>query len=235
MKCVAIDDEPHALGVIETYCKRLPWLELAASFSDPIAAIESIKSIKPQLILLDIEMPDLSGIQIAKNLPEGCCVIFTTAHSSFAIEGFNLDAADFLLKPFSFERFLKAAEKARKRISPEMPEKSSMGSLSIKCSYQTIDVPVSEISYIEALDNYAAIHAAGIKHVTQMSLKSLEALLPATVFCRCHKSFIVSKDYISSYNKSQIKIGKAAVPVGRSYTARFSSFMALGQQGWHAV
>lgn len=154
LKCIAIDDEPMALLVIEQFCQRKGGIELT-TFSEPIIGLEEIRHNEPDLVFLDIQMNSINGLEIADTLPEKCCFIFTTAYAQYALEGFNLDAVDFLHKPFSYERFEVALEKARRRIESRrhpIPEY-----LTVKQEYNNVNIPLSDILYIEALGNYVKI------------------------------------------------------------------------------
>lgn len=154
LKCVAIDDEPMALLVIEQFCKRKGGMELT-TFSEPHIGLKEIRRTNPDLVFLDIHMDSISGLDIAGTLPEGCCFIFTTAYAEYALEGFNLDAVDFLHKPFSYERFEIAVEKVLRRI--EFRRSSVPECLVVKQEYSNVNIPLSDILYIEALGNYVKI------------------------------------------------------------------------------
>jgi DNA-binding LytR/AlgR family response regulator len=183
---------------------------------------------QPDLIFLDIRMPDVSGIRIAQALEKDTLVIFTTAHREYAVEGFELDVADYLLKPFSFERFLKACNKAEERFlasqKKDVPEQRSAGSertVSFKCSYRNVRLPLHSILYIEAFDNYVRIVTPDKTYMPLMTMKAVQRLLPATEFVRIHKSFIVAVGKIKSFNGEQVVTDRKRIPVGRSYRRDF--------------
>lgn len=229
MKCIAIDDEPLALEIIGQFCERFGGLELTV-FSDPVVGLQQVNRICPDILFLDIEMNGVSGLDIARNLPEGVFLIFTTAYSQFALEGFELNATDFLHKPFSFSRFSKAVEKAieLKKLYDLSDSVSDDGEITVRVEYQNVRIPVSSISYIEAMDSYVKIHTREPKPViTQMSMKAIKDLLPANEFVRIHKSFIVNAGKISGYSKNKVVISSKGVelPVGRVYASAFSDFM----------
>ena len=176
LKCVAIDDEPMALLIIEQFCRRKGGMELK-TFSEPKIGLEEIKRTKPELVFLDIQMNSINGLEIAGNLPEECCFIFTTAYAQYALEGFNLDAVDFLHKPFSYERFEVAVEKAFRRIDSKRDTVPEF--LVLKQEYNNVNVPLSDILYIEALGNYVKIFRKSGSHVlTRSNLKPITDTYP---------------------------------------------------------
>jgi DNA-binding LytR/AlgR family response regulator len=227
MRCIAIDDEPLALKLLTHYCSRIPSLRLLGAYTDPLDGIAYIRSMQPDLIFIDIHMPDLSGIHIARALEKDTLVIFTTAHREYAVEGFNLDVVDYLLKPFDFERFLKAYEKAEQRFRSSsqqtaVPEQAAGGkTVSIKYNYQNIPLPLHSILYIEAFDNYVRIITPDKIYMPVMTMKTILNLLPETEFVRVHKSFAVAINKIRSFNSARIIIDRKEIPVGRSYRKDF--------------
>jgi DNA-binding LytR/AlgR family response regulator len=232
MTCVAIDDEPIALEVLEEYISRTPHLELLKTFSDGFKAIEYIKENKVQLIFLDIQMPQITGIQLMKSLPDPPLVIFTTAYSNYAIEGFNLNAIDFLLKPFEYERFLKAVNKAGEYVTykerpAEAPSNTSF--IFVKSDYQIIKIDLSDISLIEGMDDYVKIFTSKKMILSNMTMKDILSKLPSPDFTRVHRSFIVSLSHIESVRNKRIKIGEKLIPVGDSFADSF--YKLLGEKG----
>lgn len=224
IKCIAIDDEQFALSALEKHCHEVPYLDLVATFSDPYKAIDYLKSQVPDLIFLDIQMPDISGIQIAQDFQNNPMIIFTTAHSRYAVDGFNLNAIDYLLKPFDFERFLKAVEKAKKKInfqnlSKSLQEKNEF--IIIKVEYKNVKIYISDIIYIEALDNYSKIFTIQKTHLTLQNLRKIISLLPENEFIRIHKSFIVPISKISKYTREKVILGEKILPVGRVFAENF--------------
>lgn len=222
ISCILIDDEPLALAMLEDHCSHIPYLELIGSYTDAIAAMESLKHNRPQLLFLDIQMPDITGIQIAKSVDYNPAIIFTTAFSQYAVDGFELEAVDYLLKPIRFERFQKAVERVQARLGKQEAE---LGQITIKSSYQNITVNCCDIIYTEALDNYSILHTEEKKYTAHQNLKSLLEALPQNDFVRIHRSFIVNKNKISSYTKSSVNIGKVTLPVGRSYQQDFIAYI----------
>lgn len=217
--CIAIDDEPMALLVIEQFCHRKGGMELT-TFSEPRVGLEEIRRRKPDLIFLDIQMNSLNGLEIADKLPRECCFIFTTAYAEYALNGFDLDAVDFLHKPFSYERFEVAVEKALRRIHdrrPSVPE-----SLVVKQEYNNVSIPLNDILYVEALGNYVKIVRASGGHVlTRTNLKAITDLLPADRFMRIHRSYVVPVASVVSFTRSKIvlKGSEGSLPVGAQYVA----------------
>jgi len=232
MTCVAIDDEPIAIEVLEEYISRTPSLELLKTFTDGFKAIEYIKENKVQLVFLDIQMPQLNGIQLLKSLPEPPLVIFTTAYSNYAIEGFNLNAIDFLLKPFEYDRFLKAVNKAGEYTTyRERPAEALVNSnfIFVKSDYQIVKIDLSDISMIEGMDDYVKIFTSKKMILSNMTMKDILSKLPSPDFTRVHRSFIVSLSHIESVRNKRIKIGEKFIPVGDSFADSF--YKLLGEKG----
>jgi DNA-binding LytR/AlgR family response regulator len=226
MKCIAIDDEPLALKLLTHYCSQTPSIQLLGAYSDPLEGISYIRSMQPDLVFLDIRMPDISGINIAQVLEKDTLVIFTTAHKEYAVEGFELDVVDYLLKPFGFERFLKACNKAEERFllskKKKSPEQTSEGkTFSFKYNYQNMQLAFHSILYIEAFDNYIRIVTPDKTYMPVMTMKTIENLLPASGFVRVHKSFIVAVSKIKSFNSEQVVTERKKIPVGRHYRRDF--------------
>ena len=200
--CIAIDDEPMALLVIEQFCRRKGGLELT-TFSEPRVGWEEIRRRKPDLVFLDIQMNSISGLKIADTLPSECCFIFTTAYAEYALDGFNLDAVDFLHKPFSYERFEVAVEKAMRRINTRRPSASEY--LVVKQEYNNVNILLDDILYIEALGNYVKIVRVSGGHVlTRTNLKAIMDLLPVGRFLRIHRSYVVAVGAVVSFTRSKV-------------------------------
>ena len=214
---MAIDDEPMALSVISNFCERKGGMDLHV-FTDPAEALLRLDEISPELVFLDIEMEGVNGIDVARKLPKGCCVIFTTAYAQYALEGYDLGVIDFLHKPFSYQRFEKAVEKASIVVDYLRSRKSGM-TIIVKEDYLNVPVPVSEIIYIEAMNNYCRIfRTRNVLTQTRMTLKSLVDLLPDNGFIRIHRSFVVAADHVVSFNKKEVCLSNGRVlPIGRQY------------------
>jgi DNA-binding LytR/AlgR family response regulator len=225
MRCIVIDDEPLALKLLTQYCSKVPSLQLIGAYTDSVEGIAYISALKPDLVFLDIQMPDLSGLQIADSLDKNTLVIFTTAYEQYAVAGFDLDVVDYLLKPFDFERFRKAYAKTEERfqsaLTKSMAEQNVDEIISFKCNYQNIQLPLNAILYIEAADNYIKIVTADKTFMPTMTLKNIRNMLPETRFIRVHKSYIVPIDKIKSFSSEKVITDKIRIPVGRAYRDDF--------------
>ena len=218
IRCVAIDDEPVALSVISNFCERCGGVELSV-FTDPAEALTCLNEIKPELVFLDIELEGCSGLDVARQLPEDCVVVFTTAYAQYALDGYDLGVVDFLHKPFSFSRFETSLVKATAAIE-YIRSRQKNKVITVKEEYLNVPIPISEIIYIEAMNNYCRIFRDGdVCTMTRSTLKSLIQMLPQNDFVRIHRSFVVAADRIVSFTKKEVclKSGKT-LPVGRQYT-----------------
>jgi DNA-binding LytR/AlgR family response regulator len=228
LRCIAVDDEPFALEILNDYAERVPFIKMESVYTDPLEAMISIQQIHPDLVFLDIQIPEITGIRIAEVIKRPTHVIFTTAFSEYAVEGFNLNAIDYLLKPFSFERFLKAVLKAQEIIQLEKQQASPGPEneyIIVKAGYQNIKILLSDIQYIEAMDNYVRIFTPLKTHTTLMTMKTIDELLPVSQFVRIHKSFIISIHKVTTFTHETVTVGKKQIPVGRAYTSVFLASM----------
>jgi DNA-binding LytR/AlgR family response regulator len=231
LKCVAIDDEPLALSILEGYINQVPFLELAAKFSHPIKAIDYINNNEVDLLFVDIQMPDMSGLDVVAKLTSKPLIIFTTAFSQFAIDGFKVDAIDYLLKPIDYPDFLKAANKAHEWLIAKKQKNANIQInkefLFIKSEYRTIRINFNDIIYIQGMSEYVRIHLVNSKPVMSLlSLKSLEAQLPEHLFMRVHKSYIVNLQKINIIERNEIIYDDGVViPVSNQYKAKFQEFI----------
>ena len=231
IKTIAIDDEPLALRLVSDYVSRTPYLELAGSFDNPLDAIDFLSTNKVDLIFLDIQMPDLTGIEFTRTLDYAPKIIFTTAFEKYALEGFKLNAVDYLLKPFSYEEFLIAAGKARKQIELEANALPSIEAnsqfLFLKSEYKIRRINLNEILYIEGLKDYIKVYISGEERpiLTLNSIKSIELKLPENKFMRVHRSFIVNLERINTIDRSRIVFGKIYIPVSEQYKGKFQEFV----------
>lgn len=227
--CIAIDDEPRALRLIESYCDRIPSLSLLESFNNPIEAYSYLKNNLPDIIFIDINMPEFSGIQLIKNLEKKPLVIFTTAYSKYAVESYSLEAIDYLLKPYEFERFNQAVQKARKQLnlmgSRAIPEAAVGDSITVKIDYKNLKIKLQDITHIEAMDNYVKIFTDSKCHIVLRSLKSMIEELPCDQFIQVHKSFVVSLSKIDYFMNNRIAIGHYEIPIGRVYLNKFRDLL----------
>lgn len=228
IRCITIDDEPWALQQMERYIKEVPFLELTGSFSNPVESLEFIKSGKTDLIFLDIQMENLSGIKLMEVLKDPPAVIFTTAYDEYAIKGYDLDVVDYLLKPISFERFLKAANKAYDRLKKTdqasgqiIVQTDDNNYFFIKSGSSIVKLHFADILFIEGMKDYIRIHTRDKKVMVLMSFLKIIKILPETDFCRIHKSYIISMDKIESIEGNIVKINEHKIPVGRIYKQGF--------------
>ena len=232
ISCVIVDDEPMALNLVESYVKKTPFLELKQKCSSAIEAMEFIKNNPVDLLFLDIQMPDLTGIEFSKMLPKDTRVIFTTAFDHYALEGFKVEALDYLLKPFDYAEFLAAANKAatwfelvKGKKQPVVSEAKEF--LFVKSEYKQLRIKLADVLYFEGLKDYIKIWLKDNPKaiLTLMSLKSLEQELPETQFMRVHRSFIVSLKNIDVIERSQIIINKQRITVSEQYKPAFLEFV----------
>ena len=223
--CLAVDDEPPALEVLRKFITSVHSLELAASCSDAIEAINFLQTRHVDLIFLDIKMPELLGTDFMRALKNPPKVIFTTAYRKYAIEGFELDAVDYLLKPISFERFLKAVSKVmhtslgETKAEDEMQIKKtdSAGYINFRSDRKMIKVALADIVYIESIKDYIKVVTLTNTVITKQPISSVEEMLPAALFIRIHRSYIVAINKIDSYNHEQVWIAKQELPISRMY------------------
>jgi DNA-binding LytR/AlgR family response regulator len=225
-----IDDENLALDLIEDDIMKVPFLQLVKKCKNGIEALDVLQTEKIDLLFLDIQMPDISGIQFLKSLPHKPLVIFTTAYEKYALEGFELDVVDYLLKPYSFERFLKAVNKAQEHLSIleknqslTSAEEISFSSqfIFVKSDYKLVKIEIAEIQYIESLKDYIKIIVKDKPVVTLSSMKAIEEKLVAPDFIRVHRSFIVNLRRIQYIHKNFVKVGDKEIPIGDNYKENF--------------
>lgn len=231
ISCIAIDDEPLALKQIAAYIDKTPYLVLIEQFESALKAISFLQENEVDLMFVDINMPDLSGMDFVKSLNDPPKVIFTTAYSEYAVDGFRVDAVDYLLKPIGYSDFLKAAEKAKERIKPNVSASTLIESneefLFIKSEHKILRINLSDIKYIEGMREYLRIHLQSEKPVMAlMSLKKMEEFLPDTSFMRVHRSFIVNLKKITTIERNRIVFDKDVyIPVSEQYKAAFQIYL----------
>jgi len=230
--CIIVDDEPMALNLVESYVEKTPFLVLKKKCNSAIDAMEFLKTETVDLLFLDIQMPDLTGIEFSKMLPKNTRVIFTTAFDQYALEGFKVEALDYLLKPFDYAEFLMAANKASAWFTLVKGKQQSLLSeekefLFVKSEYKQVRIKLADVLYFEGLKDYIKIWIKDNPKpiVTLMSLKSLQDELPETQFLRVHRSFIVSLKNIELIERSQIIINKQRITVSEQYKPKFLDFI----------
>ena len=223
--CLAVDDEPPALTILESHIRCIPGLELAGMCNNAVEALEKLQQQSVDLIFLDIQMPQILGTDFVRTLKNPPKVIFTTAYRKFAVEGFELNAVDYLLKPISFERFLQAVNKVMHTSLVSIPEKTVSEikkdtvdrHLYFRSNRKVIKVAVDEILYIESLKDYIKVVTAAKTIITKQAISALEETLPKENFIRIHRSFIIAVDKIESFNSEMIEIAKKEFPISRMY------------------
>lgn len=234
IKCIAIDDEPHALRQLAEYIEAVPYLSLEGTFESAFDACNFLHDNAIDLIFVDINMPDINGIDFVKSLSKNVKIVFITAHSEFAYEGFQLDAADYLLKPISFTDFLKSANKVNERYfqqNSSLPEiHQNRDYLFIKSEYRIIRINFKDIKYIESKREYVKIFLEGSEPITTlMSIKKLEETLPGNMFMRVHRSFIVNLNKIKVVERNRIVFdNKVYIPISENYGEKFQEYMEKG-------
>jgi DNA-binding LytR/AlgR family response regulator len=222
IKCLIIDDEPLAQNVIESYLKNISTIELIAKCDNALSALEWLNKQKVDLIFLDISMPFISGIDFIKTLQNPPEIILTTAHKEFAVESYELSVLDYLLKPISFDRFLKAINKLENYPSefikpvPDHPDNDPF--IYVKSEKKNVKIFLKEILFIESLKDYIKIHMKDKTIITQVQISAIEQRLPES-FLRVHRSFIIARDKITAYTQHDFEIGKNQIPIGRNYKA----------------
>ncbi|MBD2699119.1 response regulator transcription factor [Spirosoma sp. BT702] len=252
LSCIAVDDEPLALGLVCAFTEKTPFLKLTGRFSSAVEALQHVLQNPVDVIFLDIQMPDLTGLELARVLersnrgPQTTRIIFTTAFDQFALDGYRVDALDYLLKPFNYEEFLRAASKARSYFElvqrtetipvaqpstppVTVPVEATDDYLFLKVEYQLVRVAYSDILYIEGLKDYVKVYRQsepGKPLLSLTSLKTLEEKLPARQFMRVHRSFIVALDRINAVTRNSVQIGPTTIPVSDQYKEVFGEFIS---------
>lgn len=230
LNCIIVDDEPLALDLLESYIKKTPFLKLTGRYSSAMEALKELPDKQVDVIFLDIQMPELNGIEFSKMINEHTRIIFTTAFDQYALEGFRVNALDYLLKPISYVDFLQAANKALQWF--EMIQKSNVksdeiDSIFVKSDYKLIQIELKHIRYIEGLKDYIKIYTDDHPKpiLSLMSMKAMEELLPSSGFMRVHRSYIVHKDKIKVIDRGRIVFDKTYIPVSDSYKVQFQAFL----------
>jgi DNA-binding LytR/AlgR family response regulator len=233
LTCVIVDDEPLARNLLSEYVRKIPYLELVEVSANPLRAMEVLRRQPVDLLFLDIQMPEITGLTLLKVLQQKPLVVLTTAYSEYALESYELDVVDYLLKPITFERFLQAVEKAsqRKGLAALPPpaettaREAAQPYIFVKDGTKLVKLRLSDILYVEGLKDYVAIHTRHQKIVTLQRLKNLEALLPDHQFIRIHHSYIVSIEGIDTVHKDKVQVGKVYLPISETYRKPFKDFI----------
>ena len=239
LTCAIVDDEPFALGLLESYVKKTPFLELVGKYSSAVQAMKELSDKEINLLFLDIQMPELNGMEFSRMVDKRTRIIFTTAFSQYAVDGYRVNALDYLLKPISYADFLEAANKAlqwfgltrnagsSEEVTTPSAQENEIDSIYVKSDYKLIQIKIDNILYIEGLKDYLKIYAEDQPKpvLSLMSLKSMEELLPANHFMRVHRSFIVHKDKIKVIDRNRIVFGKVYIPISDSYKKEFQEYL----------
>lgn len=229
IRCLVVDDEPLALDILEDYIKKVPFLTLVKTTTSAIEGLSLVQSGAIDLVFLDVQMPELTGIQFLKIINGKCDVILTTAYSQYALDGYELDVVDYLLKPIAFDRFYKAAQKVLQNKGnnhpavPELPavQQNSHDFIFVKTEHKIQKIYLDDILYIEGLKDYISIFTATERIITLQNMKKMEESLPPKSFIRVHKSYIISLGKIESIERSRIQIGDKTIPIGDTYRDYF--------------
>lgn len=225
MTALALDDEPQALRIIETFAAKVPFLDLRATFTDAFAALEYLRHERVDLLFLDVQMPDLPGLEFLKSLPQRALpqpplVIFTTAYAEHAVQGFDLDAVDYLLKPFALSRFLKSCQKAQDRLPQRVPptDRRPADFLFVKSGYEQIRVFFADIRYLEAGGNYVVfVLDGGRKIASRLTMQEATELMPPTQFVRIHRSYLVARRYLDRWDRYEAVVAGQVLPIGPNF------------------
>jgi len=238
IKCAIVDDEPLAVELLASYVKKIPFLELCGKYSNATDALHGIGEEPVDLLFLDIQMPELNGLELSKMVPENTRIVFTTAFNQYAVDGFRVNALDYLLKPISYADFLEASNKAlqwfqlvqqneqQQPAAAPAPEEEQR-SIFVKSEYKLLQIDLDDIRYIEGLKDYVKIYTEQSQHpiLSLMNMKAIEQMLPASRFIRVHRSFIVQKSKIREIERNRIVFGDVYIPIGDSYKQAFQDFI----------
>lgn len=227
IRCLVVDDEPLALDILEDYISKVPFLTLVKTTTSAIEGLSLVQSDSVDLVFLDVQMPELTGIQFLKIINGKCDVILTTAYSQYALDGYELDVVDYLLKPIAFDRFYKAAQKVLQNngnshgAPQEIPSANTHDFIFVKTEHKIQKIYLDDILFIEGLKDYISIFTKSERIITLQNMKKMEESLPAKSFIRVHKSYIVATGKIESIERSRIQIGEKIIPIGDTYREYF--------------
>lgn len=229
LTCIIVDDEPLAVRLLVSYAEKTPDLKLLASFTNSISAINAIKAQQPDLLFLDIQMPNIDGMELAHSLPESTRVVFTTAFKEYAFESYEVNALDFLLKPVRYNKFLAAVEKARKQLQPSpTPQPQQPNTVFIRVDGEWRNVAVEQIIYVNGMKDYVMFYLDGEPKplITHLTMKAVEEMLPRDRFLRIHRSYIIAVDKIKKVDRNDcVYIGREVIHIPDGYLPAFKSFM----------
>ncbi|HEX9511565.1 MAG TPA: LytTR family DNA-binding domain-containing protein [Puia sp.] len=237
IRCVIVDDEPLAVSLLADYVRKTPGLEIMLSTTHVLEALQAVQEGKADLLFLDIQMPELTGLQFMKIIRKSCKVVLTTAYTQYALEGYEHDVVDYLLKPITLDRFMIAVQKVRERLAPvqegnnkSLPVASPAplaDHIFIKTEYRIQKVNLADILYIEALRDYIAIHTATARILSLESMKNMEEILPGSQFIRIHKSYIINRERIEFLERGKVVIHKEYLPIGETYREKLLNKLGI--------
>lgn len=233
LKCAIVDDEPLAIELLVSYVNKIPFMELAGRYANAVETMKGLSENPVDVLFLDIQMPDLNGLELSRMIPETTRIVFTTAFEQYALEGFRINALDYLLKPISYAEFLESCNRALQwftlsRQQPEQPtHEEEMKSIFVKSEYKLLQIDLDRINYIEGLKDYVKIYTDDAQRpiLSLMNMKAMEQMLPASRFIRVHRSFIVQKSKIREIDRNRIVFGDKFIPIGDSYKQAFLDFI----------
>lgn len=230
--CAIVDDEPLAVELLASYCEKIPFLNLVGKFNNATEALRATTENQIDLLFLDIQMPQLNGLELSRMLPENTRVVFTTAFNQYALDGYRINALDYLLKPITYATFLEACNKALQWFTllrqAEAPNDQQVRSIFVKSEYKLIQVNLEQLLYVEGLKDYVKIYTLASPHpiLSLMGMKTMEQMLPQSRFIRVHRSYIVSIDKIREIDRNRIIVGQTEIPIGDSYKQAFQDFLS---------
>ena len=231
IKCAIIDDEPLAVELLVSYVKKIPFMQLDGKYSNAVDAMKGIAETPVDVVFLDIQMPELNGLELSRMLPEATRVVFTTAFEQYALDGYRINALDYLLKPISYTEFLEACNKALQWFKlvhqAESKPADEVTSIFVKSEYKLLQINLDDIRYIEGLKDYVKIYTEQSQHpiLSLINMKAMEQMLPSSRFMRVHRSFIVNKSKIREIDRNRIVFGSVYIPIGDSYKQAFQEFI----------
>lgn len=238
LRCIAIDDEPIALTIISRYCEQRGGIDLE-TFTSPRLAMQRIQAMRPDIVFLDIELNGVSGVELARQMPPSCCLIFTTAYAQYALDGFEVSAVDFLHKPYFYERFERAMQRAEQWLRMHdllRTAEAASRQILLKSDYRTVSVSADTILYVESIDNYIKLHFAdGTTLLSKMPLRTMEQQLPPGEFIRIHRSYIVARARITSFSRTEVILSRATIklPIGKTYSDAVVTTLGGRQEQGH--